>query len=386
VQLAMSGKAFRILAQEGVLIRKILHRCQVFARMTPVDKTDCVELFMEKTTTAMCGDGGNDCGALRAAHVGMAMSDGEASIVSPFSTKDHSVNSCVTLLREGRCCLATSFFTYDFILTYGETIVWSKLFYLYFGCQLADKVWILFEGIFVPCFTFTLSQSPPAAKLAPRRPTARLLGTETIVTVSGIIIINFCYMCVAYGALAMQDFYLCNEWDASKEDLSAWWLLADNFEGSTVGLLVMMCVLTVAAAGNFSAEFRASWCVNWIFVLTFFTFYVIVSYITLADPNELGCWFRFNCGDPEVLAGLSDRYFYSANKSVTYENVKWTGEKYNSKIGHNVFPVNFRWTLWGIAMADMVTVCAYVRFGVIGPIRAACRQRFGTKKVAATKA
>lgn len=46
---------------------------------------------------AMAGDGGNDCGALRAAHAGVALSDAEASVVSPFTSKSKSVRIFATL-------------------------------------------------------------------------------------------------------------------------------------------------------------------------------------------------------------------------------------------------------------------------------------------------
>ena len=81
-----------------------------------------VELYIKMGfITGMCGDGGNDCGALRAAHAGVALSEAEASVVSPFTSGTKSVQSVADLLCEGRCALATSFAAYRFYITYGPS-------------------------------------------------------------------------------------------------------------------------------------------------------------------------------------------------------------------------------------------------------------------------
>lgn len=57
----------------------------------------------------MCGDGANDCGALKAADIGISLSDAEASIAAPFTSKVQNISCVVKLLREGRASLVTSF-------------------------------------------------------------------------------------------------------------------------------------------------------------------------------------------------------------------------------------------------------------------------------------
>jgi cation-transporting P-type ATPase 13A2 len=69
-------------------LRNVLDNTKVYARMSPDDKALLIECLQEdKTHIAMVGDGANDCRALKRADVGISISDTEASIAAPFTSR-----------------------------------------------------------------------------------------------------------------------------------------------------------------------------------------------------------------------------------------------------------------------------------------------------------
>ncbi|GAB1212037.1 hypothetical protein ATERTT37_001164, partial [Aspergillus terreus] len=99
--LAVSGDVFRWIVDFGsdITLKRMLVRGNVFARMSPDEKHELVERLQSLDyCCGFCGDGANDCGALKAADVGISLSDAEASVAAPFTSRQFDVSCVPTLI------------------------------------------------------------------------------------------------------------------------------------------------------------------------------------------------------------------------------------------------------------------------------------------------
>ncbi|KAJ2345408.1 hypothetical protein GGH91_002541, partial [Coemansia sp. RSA 2671] len=362
-ELAVGGAAFERLRATGA-IDSLLLKIRIFARMKPMNKVECIESHMKYGITAMCGDGGNDCGALRAAHVGIALSDAEASVVSPFSSADRSINSCVELLRESRAGLATSFANFAALICYGQIMSGMvKMASFYFAISLTENLWLLIDGAIATGLMLSISLSGPAKRLAKYRPTSRILGPQMLASVGGIVMINWIFSVMAYVWLFQQDWFRCNEHATAEVDVTKWWLLGDNYESSILSFVSTFQFITNGFVVNYGYLYRARWYKNYALLVVWGFLMVFTSYMLLADPNRVGCAFRLNCGTASVI------------ESLGYKKPNWSIEPYNSHLGHNIIPLASRYKLWGYCLGNMVAANLWQLFVVNGPVRNMLRNK-----------
>ena len=92
---------------------------KVFARAKPNDKVRVISIYQELgKTVGMCGDGANDCGALKQAEIGLSLSQAEASISAPFTSQVANISSMVELIKECRAGLATNYSLFNIMAIY----------------------------------------------------------------------------------------------------------------------------------------------------------------------------------------------------------------------------------------------------------------------------
>ena len=187
------------------LSRWIIKTGLIFARAKPKDKTLILETLIRMGYyTAMVGDGTNDCGALKAAHVGVALSDTEASIVAPFSSASKTVADVPKLLREGRCALETSFIAFKYMAVYPVIQLVASIIAYYYESQLGPNQYLFDDIAIVFGFATTMLYNGPIPFLTKNVPAKSLFTKTVLASLIGQIAI-----CVGFAAVNLV--YLLNQ-------------------------------------------------------------------------------------------------------------------------------------------------------------------------------
>jgi cation-transporting ATPase 13A1 len=252
------------------VLKDVVPMCAVFARCNPRQKEAIVAAFnLGGFTTLMCGDGTNDVGALRRAHVGIsiisapeveakqrsatkAMSQvkaekkkdrkkksvkkisqtrnmsslekslkelqeaqdeldqielGDASIASPFTSRMVSIKCCKVVLQQGRCTLVTMLQIYKIlgVNCLVNAMILSKLFL--HGVKQGDRQ-LTILGIVVAGLFFLVTRGKPLPNLSATLPPTSVLCTQALVSIGLQFFIHYTLMIVATEiALSFVDPY-----------------------------------------------------------------------------------------------------------------------------------------------------------------------------------
>ncbi|XP_067207720.1 polyamine-transporting ATPase 13A3 isoform X2 [Linepithema humile] len=182
---ALTGKTWALIKQYyPELIPKMVTRGAIFARMSPDQKQQLVqELQSLGYYVAMVGDGANDCGALKAAHTGISLSDTESSVASPFTSRETNISCVLTVIREGRAALVTSFGIFKYMAAYSLTQFISVMLLYSIESNLTDIEFLYIDlfiiSIFALFFGHTEAYDGPLVKMAPL---SSLISTSPIVS------------------------------------------------------------------------------------------------------------------------------------------------------------------------------------------------------------
>uniref|UniRef100_A0A8B9LR69 ATPase cation transporting 13A2 n=1 Tax=Astyanax mexicanus TaxID=7994 RepID=A0A8B9LR69_ASTMX len=168
----------------------------------------------------MCGDGANDCGALRAADVGVSLSEAEASVASPFTSKSDNISCVPLLIREGRCSLVTSFSLFKYMALY-SLIQFSSVLILYtVKTNLGDLQFLFFDLALVTLLAIVMGRGGPSDDLTPQRPPASLLTLPlTCTLLLHTLFLILTQVCVLFITMSQEWYIPLNSTQAGAANL-----------------------------------------------------------------------------------------------------------------------------------------------------------------------
>ncbi|XP_074690025.1 polyamine-transporting ATPase 13A3 isoform X2 [Strix aluco] len=335
---AMNGKSFAVILEHFQdLVPKLVLHGTVFARMAPDQKTQLVEALQNVDYyVGMCGDGANDCGALKRAHGGISLSELEASVASPFTSRTPSISCVPKLIREGRAALITSFCVFKFMALYSiiqyisVTLLYSIL------SNLGDFQFLFIDLAIILVVVFTMSLNPAWKELVARRPPSGLISGPLLCSVLSQIIICLAFQTFGFFWVKQQSWYepwttesdACNVLDATNTSSAHHGneTLHDehyikNYENTTLFFISSFQYLIVAIVFSKGKPFRQPCYKNFLFVISVIVLYVFIFFIMLHPVESIDTFLELVCVPYEWRLRILIIVILNAIVSVLTENV-----------------------------------------------------------------
>ncbi|XP_041659728.1 probable cation-transporting ATPase 13A3 [Cheilinus undulatus] len=305
---ALSGKAFAVIMEHFPhLIQKLVLRGTVFARMAPDQKTQLVEVLQSiDYTVGMCGDGANDCGALKRAHSGISLSELEASVASPFTSSTPNISCVPNLIREGRAALITSFCVFKFMALYSIIQYLSVTLLYSILSNLGDFQFLFIDIAIILVIAFTMSLNPAWKELVSHRPPSSLISGPLLFSVLTQILTSLVFQVMVFLLVRQQSWY--EMWTPESDACNTSSVSQDpnithphdpknirNYENTTLFYVSTFQYISVAIVFSKGKPFRQPSYKNWPFMLSCIGLYTFLLLIMLFPVPAIDKFLEIVC-------------------------------------------------------------------------------------------
>ncbi|PHH68720.1 hypothetical protein CDD80_7287 [Ophiocordyceps camponoti-rufipedis] len=289
--LAVSGEIFRWIVAYAPheVVHKMLVLGKVFARMSPDEKHELVEKLQSiDYSCGFCGDGANDCGALKAADVGISLSEAEASVAAPFTSRVFDIRCVLEVIREGRAALVTSFSCFKYMSLY-SAIQFTSVSFLYAkASNLGDFQFLFIDLLLILPIAVIMGWVGPATTLCRKRPTADLVSRKVLTPLLGVMFICIGVQGAAYLTVREQSWYLPPKIRHHVSNIK-------NSENTVLFLVSCFQYIFAGVLLNAGPPYRQPVRQNWPFILTIALALVATTYTVMAPAHWLRQGVKVEC-------------------------------------------------------------------------------------------
>ncbi|XP_033641842.1 probable cation-transporting ATPase 13A3 isoform X2 [Asterias rubens] len=297
---AVTGKSFAVVREHfPCLMPRIVQRGTVFARMAPDQKTQLVEALQDISyCVGMCGDGANDCGALKTAHAGISLSEAEASVASPFTSKTQNISSVPIVIREGRAALVTSLGVFKYMALYSIIQFTSVIILYWTNSNLGDWQFLYVDLIITTSVATLMGLNRSHPTLVRRRPPGSLVAPIFLISILIEIVLVCSIQAIAYSSLHYTTWWKAPSISPHSEDNIY------TYENTIVFTVSSFQYMILAAAFSKGAPYRTPIYKNVPFMADL-ALLVTASSFMLFLPSSSGVlnWFIVDVMQLKLLAG-----------------------------------------------------------------------------------
>ena len=245
-------------------------------------------------SVSMCGDGANDCGALKTAHVGISLSEAEASVAAPFTSRIPDITCVPIVIREGRCALVTSFGVFKYMALYSMVQFISVLLLYTLMTNLGDQQFLYIDLVITTTVAVLMGWTKSYDKLVPERPPGSLVSGPNLVSIFAQILVTLLIQVGAYFYLRQQPWYEeLHPPDPETEIVLCW-------ETTTIFCVSSFQYLILAAVFSKGPPYRKPFYSNVPFLTSLIALIIFTALLTLYPGANLAWFFQlmYNHSDP----------------------------------------------------------------------------------------